>query len=102
LRLQAKVVNQNGVIQADSVQNENGVVELVASDSLNLGADSQILARGDNSSVRQFRRQRDVEIGKYFSDSQAARLSRPAARMAATAADVEISAPNISSLNSAR
>ena len=48
IALQAQVVNQNGILQADSVQNQNGVIELVASDSLNLGADSQILARGDN------------------------------------------------------
>lgn len=48
--LQAQVVNQNGIIQADSVRDHNGVIELVASDSLNLGANSQILARGDNAS----------------------------------------------------
>ena len=35
--LNAKVVNQNGFIQANSVRNDNGVIELVASDQLNLG-----------------------------------------------------------------
>ncbi|HEX9045439.1 MAG TPA: filamentous hemagglutinin N-terminal domain-containing protein, partial [Verrucomicrobiae bacterium] len=49
IMMQAKVVNQNGLLQADSVQNRNGVIELVASDQLNLGANSQILARGDDS-----------------------------------------------------
>ena len=44
IALQAQVVNQNGIIQADSIQNQNGVIEFVASDSLNLGANSQILA----------------------------------------------------------
>ena len=47
IALQAKVVNQNGIIQANSVQNVNGVVELVASDSLDLGASSTISANGD-------------------------------------------------------
>jgi filamentous hemagglutinin family protein len=44
---QAKFVNQNGLMQANSVQNVNGVIELVASDSLNLGASSAISASGD-------------------------------------------------------
>ena len=49
IALNAKVVNQDGLIQANSVRNQNGVIELVASDSLNLGTGSQILARGDDS-----------------------------------------------------
>ena len=47
IALNAKVINQNGIIQANSVQNNNGVIELVAADSLTLGAGSQILASGD-------------------------------------------------------
>ena len=44
---QAQFVNQNGIVQANSVKNVNGVIELVASDSLTLGASSQIGAKGD-------------------------------------------------------
>ena len=51
IALQAQVVNQNGLIQADSVQNVNGVVELVASDSLNLGASSVISTAGGKMSL---------------------------------------------------
>ena len=47
IALQAQVVNQDGIIQANSVQNKNGVIELVASDSLSLGANSTISANGD-------------------------------------------------------
>jgi trimeric autotransporter adhesin len=47
--LQAKVVNQNGIIQADSIQNQHGVIELVSSDQLNLGANSHISASGDDA-----------------------------------------------------
>ncbi len=48
---QAQYVNQNGVIQANSVQNNNGTIELVASDSLALGANSQISAKGDSTAT---------------------------------------------------
>jgi filamentous hemagglutinin family protein len=48
---QAQTVNQNGLAQANSVQNINGVVELVASDSLTLGANSDIEANGDNTAA---------------------------------------------------
>ena len=48
---QAKVVNQNGLIQANSVQNINGTIELVASDSLSLGASSVISAVSDASTL---------------------------------------------------
>ena len=45
----AKVVNQNGIIQANSVGMVNGIVELYASDSLTLGAESVVRANGDSS-----------------------------------------------------
>jgi filamentous hemagglutinin family protein len=44
--LQAQVVNQGGMIQANSVRENNGVIELLASDAINLGADSLIQAQG--------------------------------------------------------
>ena len=47
---QAQVVNQNGLVQANSVNKVNGVIELVASDSLTLGSSSDIEANGDSSS----------------------------------------------------
>lgn len=46
---QAQTVNQNGLAQANSVQNNNGVIELVAGDNLTLGANSDIEANGDGS-----------------------------------------------------
>jgi len=44
--LQAQVVNQGGVIQANSVRENNGVIELLASEAINLGPDSLIQAQG--------------------------------------------------------
>lgn len=46
---QAQTVNQNGVVQANSVQNVNGTIELVASGAVNLGANSAISANGDST-----------------------------------------------------
>lgn len=45
--LNAPTVNQNGTLQANSIGNANGVVEIDAGASLNLGASSVISANGD-------------------------------------------------------
>ena len=42
--MHAQVVNLGGLVQADSVQNVNGVIELVASGSLNLASGSTVSA----------------------------------------------------------
>jgi filamentous hemagglutinin family protein len=44
---QAQFVNQSGLVQANSAQNVNGTIELVASSAVNLGAGSVISANGD-------------------------------------------------------
>ena len=52
IAMHAQVVNQGGLVQANSVKNVNGVIELVAGGaggSLVLGAKSDIEAHGDNS-----------------------------------------------------
>ena len=46
-----KVVNQSGMIQANSVQTKNGRVELIASDAVTLADGSRILAKGDATGV---------------------------------------------------
>lgn len=51
IAVQAETVNQGGLIQANSIQNINGVIELVASDSLNVGANSVISASGDSTAT---------------------------------------------------
>jgi len=51
IALHAQVVNQGGLVQANSVKNINGTIELVASDSLNLGANSVLSAQGDSLGV---------------------------------------------------
>ena len=47
IAMHAQVVNQGGLVQANSVREVNGVIELVASDALTLGANSVLSAQGD-------------------------------------------------------
>lgn len=48
---QARTVNQNGLVQANSARNVNGTIELLASDSVNLGANSIVSAHGDATGI---------------------------------------------------
>jgi filamentous hemagglutinin family protein len=50
IAIRAQVVNQAGLVQADSVRNVNGLIELVASDALTLAANSVVSAKGDATS----------------------------------------------------
>jgi filamentous hemagglutinin family protein len=47
IAMHAQVVNQGGMVQANSVRQVNGMIELVASDSVNLKSGSTISAQGD-------------------------------------------------------
>ena len=49
--LYGQVINQSGLIQANSVQQQNGQIRLVASDQVNLAAGSLIEARGDEAGI---------------------------------------------------
>ena len=51
IALHAQVVNQGGLVQANSVADVNGTIELVASDAIDLGATSVISAQGDSQGV---------------------------------------------------
>ncbi|MFZ1072590.1 MAG: filamentous hemagglutinin N-terminal domain-containing protein, partial [Verrucomicrobiia bacterium] len=99
IALQAKVVNQDGIIQANSVQNQNGVIELVASDHLNLGANSKISAHGDDSSAGSSGGRVTLQSGNNFSDSVGSQIDVSGGAQGGNGGNVEISAPNILSLN---
>jgi filamentous hemagglutinin family protein len=100
IALQAQVVNQNGIIQANSVQNQNGVIELIASDQLTLGANSQIIANGDNVSSGSSGGNVTLKSGNTFSDDVGSQVSVTGGAQGGNGGNVEISAPNILSLNS--
>lgn len=100
ISLDAQAVNQGGVIQANSVKNENGVIELVASDNLTLGANSQISASGDSSAGGSAGGSITLQSGNTFSDAPGSQVSANGGSQGGNGGDIEISAPDMSSLNS--
>jgi filamentous hemagglutinin family protein len=100
IALNAKVVNQDGIIQANSVQNQNGIIELVAADSLTLGAGSQILARGDDSTPGSSGGSATLQSGNNFGDNAGSQISVTGGGQGGNGGNIEISAPNILSLDS--
>ena len=100
IALQAQVVNQNGVLQANSVREENGVIELVAADTLPLGPNSVINARGDEATPGSSGGAGTLKSGNNFSDATGSQITTAGGALGGNGGNVEISAPNILSLNS--
>ena len=100
ISVNAQTVNQDGIIQANSVRDVNGVIELVASDQLNLGADSQISASGDASAGGSAGGSVTLQSGNTFSDTTGSQIDVTGGSQGGNGGSVEISAPNILSLNS--
>jgi filamentous hemagglutinin family protein len=100
ISVNAQVVNQNGLVQANSVRDENGVIELVASDSLNLGANSRILARGDDSLSGSGGGVVTLQSGNTFSDTTGSQIDVSGGAQGGNGGNVEISAPDVLSLKS--
>jgi filamentous hemagglutinin family protein len=65
----AQVVNQNGLIEANSVQSVNGIIELDASSSLTVGASSQITANGDAAASGSNGGQIMLQTGGTYADA---------------------------------
>jgi filamentous hemagglutinin family protein len=101
IALNASVVNQNGFIQANSVQNQNGVIELVASDQLNLGATSQIQAQGDASPSGSAGGSVTLKSQISFSDAAGSEISVAGGANGGNGGTVEISAPVMPAIHSA-
>lgn len=99
IALHAQVVNQDGIIQADSVRSRNGDIELVAGDAVNLGANSQISARGDTSSPASSGGTVIVQAGSSFGDTTGSSISVAGGSRGGNGGSIEVSAPSILSLN---
>ncbi len=100
IALNAKVVNQNGTLQANSVREQNGVIELVAADALTLGAGSLIIAQGDASTPGSSGGNITLKSGGTFSDTASSRIITIGGAQGGNGGNVEVSAPNILSLAS--
>ncbi len=98
---QAQMVNQNGVVQANSVKNVNGTIELVASDSLNLGANSVISAEGDSTVVTPSSGGSiQLQSGNSFSDAAGSVINVSGGTQGGSGGQISISAPQMSAINS--
>jgi filamentous hemagglutinin family protein len=100
IALQAQVVNQDGVIQANSVRNVNGVIELFAADQLNLGPNSQITAQGDGTFPGSPGGSVTLKSGNSFSDNPGSQIVTAGGALGGNGGNVEVSAPTILSLDS--
>ncbi len=94
IALHAQVVNQNGLLQANSVRNRQGVIELVAGDTINLGPDSVIRANGDTAVVSAGG-QVALKSGGSFTDDPASRIEVRGGALGGSGGAVEISAPGM-------
>ena len=99
IALNAKVVNQDGFIQANSVRNQNGVIELVAADALSLGAKSQISANGDNFAGGSAGGAVTLKSGNCFNDVTGSEISVTGGADGGNGGTVEVSAVKMSSLH---
>jgi filamentous hemagglutinin family protein len=100
IALRAEVVNQRGLIQANSVREVNGTVELVASDSLSLGAGSAISARGDSQGASPGGAVM-LKSGNSFSDQTGPKVDVSGGAQGGNGGQVEISAPQLNPIRSA-
>ncbi len=97
--LQAQTVNNSGVLQANSVREKNGVIELFASQDIQLAGSSVIQANGDADDVSQGGNI-VIKSGGTFSDSSGSQITANGGADGGSGGNVEVSAPNILSLNS--
>jgi len=99
IALNAQIVNQDGFIQADSIKNRNGEIELVASEALALGPDSVLSAKGgaDGASAGG-----KISIkAETFTDDPASKIDVTGGAQGGNGGSVSLCADNMSSVNSA-
>jgi filamentous hemagglutinin family protein len=96
--LHARVVNQGGVVQANTVRNVGGVIELVAADNVNLQAGSAIQAKGvepgaAGGEVR-------IQSANQFSDTSGSVIDVSGSTAGGAGGRVALSAPQMSTIAS--
>jgi filamentous hemagglutinin family protein len=96
---QAKTVNQGGLIQANSAQNVNGTIELVAGDSLNVGASSVISAQGGGTGASSGGSV-TLQSGNTFSDQSSSTISIAGGAQGGNGGQLEISAGSLIGIQS--
>lgn len=99
IAMNARVVNQNGLVQANSVRERNGIIELVASDAVNLGNHSTLSARGgpvghsDGGDVK-------IQSGGSFADAPGSHIGVAGGETGGNGGSAEVSAPSLAAIHS--
>lgn len=91
IALNARVVNQDGLVQANSVRERNGVIELVASEAVSLGAESEVASAGG---------QVFIKSRGSFRDTTGSRIIVAGGTPGGDGGIVEISAPQMERIES--
>jgi filamentous hemagglutinin family protein len=99
IAMHAQVVNQGGLVQANSVRNVNGVIELVASEAVNLGANSSLSAQGDSQGASSGGKV-TIKSGNTFSDQPTSAINISGGAQGGNGGDLEISAANLGPIQS--
>lgn len=99
IALNAQVVNQNGLLQANSMREHNGVIELLATDSVELGEHSEITAHGDAHGTSNGGRIQIKSDGS-FADSAGSRLNVAGGNGGGDGGSIELSASSLATIHS--
>jgi filamentous hemagglutinin family protein len=99
IAIHAQVVNQGGIVQANSVREQNGIIELVAGDALTLAPGSVTAAHGDAQTTSPGG-SITLRSGNTFSDAAASIISVAGGGGGGAGGVVEVSAPAMSAINS--
>ncbi len=99
IAMHAQVVNQGGLVQANSVREVNGVIELVASDAVNLGANSVLSAQGGSQGASPGGTV-TIKSGNTFSDQPTSTINISGGAQGGNGGQLEISAANLGPIQS--
>jgi filamentous hemagglutinin family protein len=99
IAMRAQVVNQGGLVQANSVREVNGMIELVASDAVNLGPNSVLSAQGDTQGVSPGGTV-TIKSGNTFSDQPASLINISGGAQGGNGGQIEISAATLGPIQS--
>lgn len=99
IAMHAKVVNQDGLVQANSIRERNGVIELVATESIHLGEHSEISARGGDDGISKGG-EIVIKSEAIYRDETGSEISVAGGAEGGDGGFVEVSAPVMSSIRS--
>lgn len=99
IAMRAEVVNQGGLLQANSVREHNGVIELIASDAVNLGPNSVIQAHGDSQSISSGGSV-TIKSDGTFTDATGSKIDISGGAQGGNGGELEISASRMDTIHS--